>query len=76
MSYNSKYKGTEVEELLDSIGNKADKTDLTSYYNKEQTNELLDEKANVISIPTKLSELENDVPYIAEHQDISHLATK
>lgn len=27
MSYNSKYKGTEVEELLDSIGNKVDKVD-------------------------------------------------
>ena len=27
MSYNSKYKGSEVEELLDSIGNKVDKVD-------------------------------------------------
>lgn len=27
MSYNSKYKGAEVEELLDSIGNKVDKVD-------------------------------------------------
>ena len=27
MSYNSKYKGSEVEELLESIGNKVDKVD-------------------------------------------------
>ena len=41
MSYNSKYTGQEVEELLDSINKKADKSD----------------------IPTKVSQLENDVPY-------------
>lgn len=41
MSYNSKYTGQEVEELLDSINKKADKSD----------------------IPTKVSQLGNDVPY-------------
>lgn len=37
---------------------------------------ILDNKADKTEIPTKVSELENDVSYLTEHQDISHLATK
>jgi hypothetical protein len=29
-----------------------------------------------VTVPTKVSELENDKGYLTEHQDISHLATK
>lgn len=36
----------------------------------------LDEYAKVDAIPTKVSDLDNDVPYLTEHQDISGLATK
>lgn len=56
--------------------NEVPKTDLTEYYNKEQIDEFLNDKANAISVPTKVSELENDVPYLTSHQNISHLATK
>lgn len=45
MSYNSKYKGSEVESLLDKVNGMGD-------------------------IPTKVSQLENDVPYVTE--DVVH----
>lgn len=43
MSYNSKYKGSEVESLLDKVN-------------------------DIGEIPTKVSQLENDVPYVTEDE--------
>lgn len=34
------------------------------------------DEVGAIHIPTKVSELNNDVPYLTQHQDISHLASK
>ena len=41
MSYNSKYKGSEVEELLDSIGNKEDKVKVVNHGTGDTTYALI-----------------------------------
>ena len=50
-----------LEERLDSVDDKLN---------------VLDSKADKSSIPTKVSQLENDRGYLTEHQDLSHLATE
>ncbi len=63
------------EEILEAIANIKIEVDLSGYATKDY----VDEKIAAIelpSVPTKMSELENDTGFITEHQDISHLATK
>lgn len=67
---------------VESIDNKADKSELNVISDKVDTkadqtfvNELF-EKVEGIVVPTKVSQLENDKNYLTEHQNISHLATK
>lgn len=59
MSYNSKYKGSEVEELLDSIGNKVDKDTLAAVATSGSYNDL----TNKPSIPDSLSDLATDATH-------------
>lgn len=66
MSYNSKYKGSEVEELLDSIGNKVDKVDGKQLSTEDFTT-LLKEKLDGLSnyddtaIQASISKLRTDL---------------
>ena len=48
---------------------------ITNYDDTEIKN-ILNNKADTSSIPTKVSQLTNDAGYLTEHQDISNLATK
>ena len=59
----------EIEALItsDVLSAKADK----SYVDIE-----LDKKADIVDVPTKTSDLVNDVPFLTEHQDISMKADK
>ena len=55
--------------------------DLTNYVTKAEiaglaSESYVDEKVAGLKVPTKVSELNNDVGYLTAHQDISHLATK
>ena len=45
------------------------------YYTKIETDDKLNAKAEKSDIPTKASELENDVPYLIEHQPLDNYAT-
>ena len=62
---------------VESIENKADKSDVESLVNVVETKadyavvESLSAKVDAIEVPTKVSQLENDVNYLTEHQDIS-----
>ena len=59
----------EIEALItsDVLSAKADK----SYVDIE-----LDKKADIVDVPTKTSDLVNDVPFLTQHQDISMKADK
>lgn len=52
--------------------------DLTNYATKEELNNYatLNDIPVVPEVPTKLSQLENDVPYLSAHQDLSDYAKK
>lgn len=50
--------------------------DLTGFYNKEDVDTLLVEKANLTDIPTKVSELKNDMYYLTEHQSLDNYYEK
>lgn len=56
---------SEVNSKLKALDSgKVDKSALSSYYDKSATNNLLNNKANKSSIPTKLSQLQNDNGFI------------
>lgn len=65
-------------ELEQATINKADKSeipDVSEFATKSDLENKAD-KSEIPTIPTKVSEFENDVGYLTEHQDISGLATK
>ena len=45
-------------------------------YDDTEIKNILNNKADMSAIPTKVSQLTNDAGYLTEHQDISNLATK
>ena len=57
-----------ITELIDKLFN--EKADLT-YVDAE-----LEKKANIEDIPTKTSDLTNDVPFLTEHQSLNNYYTK
>ena len=79
--------GYATEEYVDSAIAAISKPDLSEYAKKTDIPSIeglasetyVNEKLATITIPevpTKISELENDLGFLTEHQDISHLATK
>jgi hypothetical protein len=51
--------------------------DLNNYYTKTQVDSLIASLKNEIpEVPTKVSDLENDLGYLTEHQDLSEYAKK
>ena len=66
MSYNSKYKGSEVEELLDSISNKVDKIEGKQLSTEDFTTVLKQKLEDIGDIPTKVSQLDNDSNYVID----------
>ena len=70
------YTKAEVDEaILEAIANINIEVDLTGL----ATEAYVDEKVSAIEsleVPTKVSELENDVGYLTEHQDLSEYAKK
>lgn len=81
MSYNSKYTGQEVEQLLDQVADGGTSTSWEDITDKPTFAEVAtsgdySDLANTPTIPTKTSDLDNDSGFLTEHQDISNLATK
>lgn len=81
MSYNSKYTGQEVEQLLDQVADGGTSTSWEDITDKPTFAEVAtsgdySDLDNTPTIPTKTSDLDNDSGFLTEHQDISNLATK
>lgn len=81
MSYNSKYTGQEVEQLLDQVAGGETPTSWEDITDKPTFAEVAtsgdySDLTNTPTIPTKTSDLDNDSGFLTEHQDISNLATK
>lgn len=81
MSYNSKYTGQEVEQLLDQVAGGETPTSWEDITDKPTFAEVAtsgdySDLDNTPTIPTKTSDLDNDSGFLTEHQDISNLATK
>lgn len=81
MSYNSKYTGQEVEQLLDQVADGGTSTSWEDITDKPTFAEVAtsgdySDLDNIPTIPTKTSDLDNDSGFLTEHQDISNLATK
>lgn len=51
-------------------------TDLSNYYNKTETDSAISTAIAGITIPTKVSQLENDAGYLTAHQSLADYATK
>lgn len=74
MSFRLEYEGDEINELLDKAKTALQKEDISHLASEDYVTDELGKLKD--SIPSKVSELDNDSGYLTEHQSLEHLATK